>query len=208
MSMEPELSGRYDPTDIPKSKERLFYDGLLKHLVDASGPDRKLDVDLAVVLGLVADSDERDSPDAKCKDGSPVPRFTERREDIEAAILRTLPDATCAVQEEPNIDGVIWLPPAFDETNWRWARIPIPGTDPQEYREPESKYEDGEWQLAEEITESVDGVPTMREPPEPAMWGCAYGDPYDHFYWMGHPPANVAIALASPLLRGMDEEAM
>jgi hypothetical protein len=70
----------------------------------------------------------RTSADPRCRDGSPVPRFTESRDDVEAYLKRALPRSSWAVQEAPDIDAQIWDGP--EENDRGVAMIPIEGSNP------------------------------------------------------------------------------
>jgi hypothetical protein len=59
--------------------------------------------------------------------------------------------------------------------------------------------------LAEEIPESVGGVPVKYEPRPPEFWASAWKDGDGEAY-TEKPPANAAIALTLAMLRSSEEE--
>jgi hypothetical protein len=201
--------GQSSPPSWPDSEEsRLWreqqrlYRETIARLECASGPDSALDIDIAIVFSLVDDLNVRTMDDPRCKDGSPVPRFTESREDVEAYLKRSLPRSAWAVQAAPDIDAQIWDDP--DEGDRGVAMIPIEGSNPPEYRFPKMTVDGGMLRLAEEIPESVGGVPVKFLPPEPEFWASAWNHGKGGTH-MTRPPANTAIALTLALLRSSDE---
>jgi hypothetical protein len=184
-----------------REQQRLYRETIAR-LEWATGPDRALDIDIAIVFSLVDDLNVRTMDDPRCKDGSPVPRFTGSQEDVEAYLKRSLPRSSWAVQVSPNIDAQIWDDPG--EGDRGVAMIPIEGSNPPEYRFPKMTVEGGVLRLAEEIPESVGGVPVKFLPPEPEFWASAWKDRKGGTH-MKHPPANTAIALTLALLRSSDE---
>jgi hypothetical protein len=203
------LGEQSSPASWPDSEEsRLWreqqrlYRETIARLECASGPDRALDIDIAIVFSLVDDLTVRAADAPRCRDGSPVPRFTESRKDVEAYLKRSLPRSSWAVQEAPDIDAQIWDGPAEDDRGV--PMIPIEGSSPTEYRFPKMKVDGGVRRLAEEIPESVGGVPVKFLSPEPEFWASAWKDGKGGTH-MTRPPANTAIALTLALLRSSDE---
>lgn len=78
--------------------------GILARLEAAAGPDRGLDIAIARLLGLV----DGDAAQPCCADGSPVPRFTASREEVEACLARRLPGWRWSVEESPHPDAQLW----------------------------------------------------------------------------------------------------
>src|SRR5260221_7887940 len=197
----PALWADSEESRLWQEQQRLYRETIAR-LEWATRPDRALDIDIAIVFSLVDDLNVRATAAPRCRDGSSVPRFTESRDEVEAYLKRALPGSSWAVQEVPDIDAQIWDDP--DEGDRGVAMIPIDGSNPTEYRFPKMKVEGGVLRLAEEIPESVGGVPVKYLPPEPEFWASAWKDGKGGAH-MTQPPANTAIALTLALLRSSGE---
>ena len=96
-----------------RREQRRFYPGIIARLEVARGPDRALDLATAHLLGL---ADRTIAGEAqRCRDGSPVPRFTQSREEVEVHLRRSFPGWTWTVQDEPHPDAQIWTAAAGRE---------------------------------------------------------------------------------------------
>jgi len=97
-----------------KIDEFKFWIATIHALEGATGPDRSIDVDVAVLLGA-ADEGQRGRPHPHCIDGTPIPHFTKSVEEVEARIRREIPDAMWEFQTEPFIDAhIVDVAPARD----------------------------------------------------------------------------------------------
>jgi len=91
---------------MSKMDEFKFWIATIRALEAATGPDRSIDVDVAILLGA-ADERQRGRPHPHCIDGTPIPHFTKSVEEVEARIRRDIPDGIWEVQTEPFIDAQI-----------------------------------------------------------------------------------------------------
>lgn len=88
-------------------EEKRLYPMVIARLENARGPDRKLDIDIAIVLGKLADLSTRNSPEPLCYDGLPVPRFTDSLQDVEVIVGKDFPGGDWHVQEAPHVEAEI-----------------------------------------------------------------------------------------------------